>query len=60
MYDPPAYVWALTIAGPTAIAATTGRIAGRDRIRDGPMHRGLAAQFLAGQTWTRHAQTART
>ena len=23
MYDPPAYVWALTIAGPTAIAATT-------------------------------------
>lgn len=23
MYDPPAYVWALTIAGPTAMAATT-------------------------------------
>jgi len=23
MYDPPAYVWALTIAGPTAIASTT-------------------------------------
>ncbi len=23
MYDPPAYVWALTIGGPTAIAATT-------------------------------------
>jgi hypothetical protein len=23
MYDPPAYVWALTISGPTAIAATT-------------------------------------
>lgn len=23
MYDPPAYLWALTIAGPTAIAATT-------------------------------------
>ena len=23
MYDPPAYVWALTIAGPTAIAVTT-------------------------------------
>jgi hypothetical protein len=23
MYDPPAYVWAITIAGPTAIAATT-------------------------------------
>jgi len=23
MYDPPAYVWAVTIAGPTAIAATT-------------------------------------
>ena len=23
MYDPPAYIWAITIAGPTAIAATT-------------------------------------
>jgi len=23
MYDPPAYVWAITIAGPAAIAATT-------------------------------------
>src|SRR6266849_6448578 len=23
MYDPPAYVWAITIAGPTAIAALT-------------------------------------
>jgi hypothetical protein len=23
MYDPPAYVWALTIAGPAAIAAAT-------------------------------------
>ena len=23
MYDPPAYVWALTIGGPTAIAAAT-------------------------------------
>ena len=23
MYDPPAYVWAITVAGPTAIAATT-------------------------------------
>jgi hypothetical protein len=23
MYDPPAYLWAITIAGPTAIAALT-------------------------------------
>ena len=23
MYDPPAYVWAITIAGPTAVAALT-------------------------------------
>ena len=41
MYDPPAYVWALTIAGPAAIAAATcialyGGAAGESRRRPRP------------------------
>ena len=43
MYDPPAYVWALTIGGPAAIAAATcialysGAVrAGLGRRRDSP------------------------
>ena len=33
-----------------------GGIAGRDRVRDGPVHRGLAAQFLACHIADRHHQ----
>jgi hypothetical protein len=54
MYDPPAYVWALTIAGPAAIAATTcialygGAVrAGLGR-RRGALLGGAAAILLGG------------
>jgi hypothetical protein len=54
MYDPPAYVWALIIAGLTAIAATTcivlyrGAVrAGRTRRRAAPLA-GTAAVLLGG------------
>jgi hypothetical protein len=54
MYDPPAYVWALTIAGPTAIAAATcialdgGAVrAGLGRRRAGLLG-GAAAILLGG------------
>jgi hypothetical protein len=55
MYDPPAYVWAITIAGPTAIAATTcialygGAVrAGLDRRRTALLA-GAAAVLLGGR-----------
>ena len=35
-----------------------GRIPGRDRVRDGPVHRGLAAEFLAGQVAHRDYEVA--
>ena len=54
MYDPPAYVWAITVAGPTAIAATTcialygGAVrAGLDRRRTALLA-GAAAVLLGG------------
>jgi hypothetical protein len=54
MYDPPAYIWAITIAGPTAIAALT-RIAlygGAERARLGrrraALLAGAAAVLLGG------------
>ena len=54
MYDPPAYVWALTIGGPTAIAATTclalfggAMLAGLGR-RRAALLGGAAAVLLGG------------
>jgi len=54
MYDPPAYVWAITIAGPTAIAATTCIALYGGAVRAGPGRRraallaGAAAVLLGG------------
>ena len=54
MYDPPAYVWALTIGGPTAIAATTCIVLYGGAVRAGLGRRraalltGAAAVLLAG------------
>jgi hypothetical protein len=44
MYDPPAYLWALTIAGPTAIAAAacTALYSGAARAGLGDIAAGLA------------------
>ena len=54
MYDPPAYVWAITIAGPTAIAATTCAVlyGGAERAglgrRRAALLAGAAAVLLGG------------
>ncbi len=54
MYDPPAYVWAITIAGPTAIAALTCIALYRGAVRAGLGRRraallaGAAAVLLGG------------
>src|SRR5712691_11909431 len=54
MYDPPAYVWAITIAGPAAIAATTCAVlhGGAERAglgrRRAALLAGAAAVLLGG------------
>ena len=54
MYDPPAYIWAITIAGPTAIAATTCAVlyGGAERAglgrRRAALLAGAAAVLLGG------------
>src|SRR6266581_8702213 len=54
MYDPPAYLWAITIAGPTAIAATTCAVlyGGAERAglgrRRAALLAGAAAVLLGG------------
>jgi hypothetical protein len=54
MYDPPAYVWALTIGGPTAIAATTcialygGAVRGGLGRRRAALLAGAAAVLIGG------------
>ena len=49
MYDPPAYVWALTIGGPTAIAAATciALYGGAERAGLGRRRAGLLAGAAA-------------
>jgi hypothetical protein len=70
MYDPPAYVWALIIAGPAAIAAATCAALYRGAVSAGSRRRGAgllagasavvfaswfgASAVIAGQGWYRH------
>ena len=51
MYDPPAYVWALTIGGPTAIAAATciALYGGAERAGLGRRRAGLLAAGRSNQ-----------